>query len=260
MKRYVYALVLMTFLLGGCSNGNPVAPGDSAAKMELRVYQVPPEHTQDLLKALTVSFSSGGIATTIGTVSSPAPGQLIVLAPASLQGSIADTLKSLRDSTKPAAPTSSPEQIRLQFWSVDALAGAGTDDPALSELKNALDETRKSLGDVHFVLLDHVSSVSGIRDGASKQWQTELDGPNHALTKQLEYWFKTKTDGQSLGFEYAESAGSYVTSVKTTVPMRNGQVLVLSQSPSSLSVVDHKQTTPAATRLYIVRADPVPAA
>ncbi|HET8941076.1 MAG TPA: hypothetical protein VFN13_03725, partial [Rudaea sp.] len=157
MKYATCMLALVALVLGGCGNLNPPSGGDNTAKMELRVYQVPPEHTQDLKHALQTNFQAGSDSKTpIGSVSSPAPGQLLVLAPSSLQDSIASSLKSLSGTANSTTPATPPMQIRLQFWSVDAIAGAGVDGAELGGLSEALAQTRKSLGVVHFVLRDHV--------------------------------------------------------------------------------------------------------
>lgn len=264
MQRWFCALILAAFALGGCSNNDVPKTNAGAAPMVLRVYQVPPESTKNLEGALRQSFATGDKAS-IGTISSPNPGQLLVLAPADLQDSIATSLKSLGDSAKPAA-SAAPEQIRLQFWSIDAVPGAGDDDAALASLSGALGEARKTLGTVHFVLRDNASSVSGINEDVNKSWFGAPNESGSADTKTLAYRVNNQYGRLALYVHYSEQIPvtihpvSYMSvGMSSNIPVQLGQTLVLSQAPIFNAPLDGKGSPGPATRLYLIRVDRVAA-
>jgi len=244
MQRFLFVLVLALGTLCGCEGGH----GDGGAqKMEVRVYQVPPDSTNALMQTLNKVFETGD-KTSLGKVSSPSPGQLVVLAPASLQGSVEASLRALIKDLPPGAgasvANSKPEgPLRLSFWSVDAVPEAGDDDAALADLAPALDEARKRFGAVHFELRDEVSSVTSLGRSAERSWigGTGADGPPRL--KELQYTV-TKSSGQlelSINFddqipikrtENGQSVMQYSRNgINTTTTIRLGQTLVVTQSP-----------------------------
>jgi hypothetical protein len=262
MLRSLCASLLVLPLLAGCGVGHSSAPDQ--AQMELRIYHVPPEKTDAVRTALVESLAGG--KNSVGNVSTPAPGELLVLAPASLQRSIGAALEYLAHPAQTGQ--TAPVQMRLQFWSVDALAGTGADDAALSGIPAALGEMRKSLGEVHFMLIDHVGAVSGIGSKwVKKSWLVQSAGKSSGVVKQIEYRITGSRDALSLEIDLHDQlpvgdggpSGTYrVSETDMTVPIRPGQTLVLSQGPVPTEPgVSKAQAT--ATRLYLVRVDPVPA-
>jgi hypothetical protein len=262
MLRSLCASLFILPLLAGCGAGH--APAPDQAQMELRIYHVPPEKTDAVRIALVQSLDTGE-KNRFGNVSTPAPGELLVLAPASLQSSIGATLEYL---ARPAQSSkTAPAQMQLQFWSVDALAGAGADDASLSTISAALGEARKSLGEVHFVLNDHVGAVSGIGiQWVKKSWLVQSAGKSSDHAKQIEYRITGARDALSLEISYhdqlpvadGEAQERYrVSETDMTVPIRPGQTLVLSQGPVPTESNEGKPLA-ATTRLYLVRVDPVP--
>jgi len=269
MQRFLFVLVLALGTLCGCEGGH----GDGGAqKMEVRVYQVPPDSTNALMQTLNKVFETGD-KTTLGKVSSPSPGQLVVLAPASLQGSVEASLRALgKDQPVEAAspPNTSGVPLRLSFWSVDAVPETGDDDPALSELAPALNEARKQLGAVHFELRDEVSGVASLGKTSQRSWLGGAIAGGTSPMKQLQYTL-TKTAGSlelSINFadripaKYSENGQVGVhysdTGVQTTTSIRLGQTLVVTQSP--IPDIESSGATPATLmRLYLVRVDEAPA-
>jgi hypothetical protein len=249
-------------LLVGCDR--PGGAGETPrTDMELRVYPVPVDATDKLRAAIADSLRVGD-KSTIGSVSSPAPGKLIVLAPGKLQESIAVVLEKLASADK--AQTSAPApQYRLRFWVVDAVFGDGADDPAIADIATATNEVRKQLGPAHFSLHATVSATSRAQYDVNKRWADAPAGSGDAALNQLHYKLFSLTDGLNLELGYTEhlpvASGKdrqYLTSdTTTTVPIRLGQLLVLSQNPVGAPGADAKPPVPAKTRLYIVRVDPV---
>jgi hypothetical protein len=243
--RHRWLIALCTAaLLGACAKPE----GGDAAKMEMRVYNVPAEQTEALSNAIGNVLGTAYDKTSFGKVSSPAPGQLVVLAPASLQGSIESTL---RDLTKAAATESktSPKNespLRLSFWSVDAVPGNGADDATLASLAPALDEARKQMGAVHFVLHDQVNGVSSAGSQVRRSWVGGKTDGGSAQVTNLEYSLDKNSAGLSLDFRIGDqipirngSSVSYISigsNAKATI--RIGQTIVLTQTPLA------RETTP----------------
>jgi len=269
MQRFLFVLVLALGTLCGCEGGH----GDGGAqKMEVRVYQVPPDSTNALMQTLNKVFETGD-KTALGKVSSPSPGQLVVLAPASLQGSVEASLRALAKDqpAAAAAPSTTPDApLRLSFWSVDAVPETGDDDPALSDLGPALNEARKQLGAVHFELRDEASGVASLGKTSERSWLGGAVAGSNPPMKQLQYTL-TRTAGTlelSINFgdeipvrhnENGQVSVQYSRAgVQTTTSIRLGQTLVLTQSP--IPDIESSGATPATLmRLYLVRVDEAPA-
>ncbi|MET0225174.1 MAG: hypothetical protein ABW187_01915 [Dokdonella sp.] len=257
--------------LGGCDGSH----GDAAAqKMEVRVYQVPPDSTNALMQTLNKVFETGDKAS-LGKVSSPSPGQLVVLAPASLQGSVEASLRALAKDAAAAVQgtphtASRPDvPLRLSFWSVDAVPLTDADDPTLAALTAPLDEVRKQLGTVHFELRDQVSAVSSSGQSVDRSWLGATGVAGSPQVKQLRYTLKSNPGGDlsltiNFGDQIPVQTGNgggpqyLTTGTSTTTTVRLGQTLVVTQSP----IPDNESPGNASsslTRLYLVRVDEVPA-
>jgi hypothetical protein len=140
----------------------PRVGDEPADPMLLRVHDVPPSRLADIRTALSNSLSMGEGQTPLGRVSTTGhPGQLLVLAPESIQGGIGDAIAALSgDAPKEVAPTT----VVLDLWSIDAVAGEGADDPALAPIAAALAAARPELGAVRFQRR-HTVTVSARADG-----------------------------------------------------------------------------------------------
>lgn len=267
MKRYALTLILATGLLGGCGGGADSGP--AAPKLEMRVYNVPPDQTETLIRTLNSVFAADE-KTALGKVSSPTPGQLVVLAPTNLHGSIEASLRELTktQATKESQPSAKSESpLRLSFWSVDAVPENGADDPALAALAPALDEARKQLGIVHFELRDHISGVSSPGQSVSRSW-TGSGASDSAPIRELRYTLRKNADAWTLDLSFGDqvpvtrtSNGQtnvqyLATGTQTTTSVHPGQTLVVTQNPVPDSNGD---ASVQITRLYLVRVDAVPA-
>lgn len=235
--RHRWLIALLTAaLLSACAKPE----GGDAAKMEMRAYTVPAEQTNALSIALGNVLGTANDKTSFGKVSSAAPGQLIVLAPASFQGSIESTLRDLTK-TDPAQAKSSVKNespLRLSFWSVDAVPGNGADDPALKALMPALDEMRKQMSAVHFMLHDQMSGISDLDNNVSRTWfSRDVEDVNQPV--RLDYTLRQTSGRLSLGMDLFDQVPvtmhyNNVTktqyqpiTMKSTATIALGQTLVL---------------------------------
>ncbi len=266
MNRYFLALFLATGLLAGC--GGDAGPAN-VPKLEMRVYDVPPDQTETLSRTLNSVFASDE-KTALGKASSPSPGRLVVLAPASLHGSIEASLRTLaKEQAARANPTPAKVDgpLRLSFWSVDAVPENGADDPALVALMPALDEARKQMGIVHFELRDHVSGVSSLGENVERSWTgSGTQRVAAAPIRQLTYMLKNGSPSLMLNLDFKEQVPvvqtmngltnvNYIsTGANTTTAVLPGQTLVVTQNPVPDS--DGTASVPV-TRLYLVRVDAV---
>ncbi len=274
MNRHLGMAVLALGLLAGCSVGGSASSDGAAPRMEVRVYAVPPERTEALGNTLNAVFSTSENAA-IGKASSPAPGQLVVLAPANLHASIEASLRALTSDANPAVPVAAPKQFRLSFWSVDALPESGKDDLELEPLQGALGEARKQLGPVRFVLRDEVSAVSSAGQPVERSWPgAKLTNDSGRPVQKLRYQLE---DTAPAGLKLTLSNSDQVPVVlsrdgqnelqyvnvgsNTTTALRLGQTLVLARNPIPRDPVSTGETTVSnrTTRLYLVRVDDVPA-
>lgn len=269
MKRYPLALILAAGLLAGCGGADP-GPAN-APKLEMRVYDVPPDQTEMLSRTLNGVFAADE-KTALGRASSPAPGRLVVLAPANLHGSIEESLRKLakeQTARENPAPARIDGPLRLSFWSVDAVPENGEDDPALAALMPALDEARKQMGIVHFELRDHVSGVSSLGENVERSWTgSGTQRVAAAPIRQLTYTLKDGSPSLMLNLDFKEQVPvvqtmngvtnvNYVaTGANTTTAVAPGQTLVVTQNPVPDS--DGAASVPI-TRLYLVRVDAVAA-
>lgn len=265
MKRLVLALFLVVGLLAGCGGGDSGA--SNAPKLEMRVYDVPPDQTETLIRTLNSVFASDE-KTALGKATSPAPGRLVVLAPASLHGSIEASLRALakeQAAKDNPAPAKADGPLRLSFWSVDAVPENGADDPALVALMPALDEARKQMGIVHFELRDHVSGVSSLGQSVQRSW-TGTGPAGTAPPRMLGYTINADGGAWKVSLDYRDSiavvrtrngvpdASFSETGAQTTTTIAPGQTLVVTQNPVPDS--DGTASVPI-TRLYLVRVDAV---
>jgi len=269
----VVAMALAAALLGGCDSGGGSPAGSAAPKMEVRVYSVPPEQTDALRETFNKVFSTSETAA-IGKASSPAPGQLVVLAPANLQGSIEASIRSLTANRPQAADKGPSQQMRLSFWSVDAIPENGRDDLELDPLQGALEETRKQLGPVRFVLRDEVGAVSSPGEQVERSWLgAKLTNESGRPQRQLSYKLEDRGNGLMLNMHVLEQVPVVLAhegqnmveylniGADTTTAIRPGQTLVITRNPIPKDAVSTGEPTVSnrTTRLYVVRVDELPA-
>jgi hypothetical protein len=142
-----------------------LAGPDPAEPAVLRVHAVPDSRLDDIRGALSNSLSMGEGQMPLGRVSTTGqPGQLLVLAPESVQEDIKTAISALGGDATLAdsggrGGSAGPADItvELDLWSVDAIPGEGADDPSLAPISAALAAARKALGPVRFERRDALS-------------------------------------------------------------------------------------------------------
>lgn len=224
----------------------------AAAPMELKIYEVPAAQTEKLAGALGNAL--GGNA----SITMPAPGKLLVYAPHDAQASIGHAIASLGEKATTAEATG---QVDLHFWIVDGLAGTGDDDAALRPLAPSLDTVRKTMGRLHFQLVQAMSAMnlSINHDG----------GITTALTNgypRTANFHIDSADGRTidLSLNYEDRGESGLAKLRTQVDVPSGQYVVLAQAPGACAPALPGGTAPPcaekpALRLLVLRADYVPA-
>lgn len=264
MKPLLPAIALAAVLLAGC-HGSQTASADGN-KLEMHVYQVPAEDTDAIIDTLSKVLGFGDKGT--GRVSTPAPGQIVVLAPASLQDSIAQTLKSIKPTAKTKAEAAPAQQMRLDYWSVDAVSGTGQDDPSLKELTPAFAELRKQLGDVHFLAVNHINGVSSLGQKVERSYPSNIGASGNPSINQLTYELNNRPEGLMLKISFGEqipySTGSgslgavqYISAGgTTTTSIRPGQILVLAQNFVPVSATN-PPPGPRPIHLSLIRVDAI---
>jgi hypothetical protein len=205
----------------------------SNARMELKIYEVPPQRTNDLRNALNATISSKSIR-----VTTAAPGKLMVYAPRGTQESIDTVIAEL---VKAAPDDVVPATLQVHFWIVDAVPGAGNDDPALAPLAGTLETLRKSHGPLHFTLKESISAAA------------TLDRETLVDTGKERFFQFTARAGQAgainLSAKYVDNRSLGIRSINTTVAMKPAQYVVLVQAP------DGAVPSPGTMRLLVVRVD-----
>jgi hypothetical protein len=139
-----------------------VAPADP---VELRVHAVPSARADDIRIALETSLSMGEGQAPLGRVSNTGqPGQLLILAPESIQDGIGAVIAELGKGVRAEPPMTADDTVILDVWSVDAVPEPGADDPSLAPVSAALEAARGPLGKVRFQQRDALS-ITGRSDG-----------------------------------------------------------------------------------------------
>jgi len=251
--KQIFRLIAATALLAlaACHAPDHAQPKQSAASMELKIYAVSPAQTFHLAGALGNAL--GGKV----TVTSPAPGKLLVYAAPEMQASIGKAIAALGQSSATPSPAT---QVELHLWVVDGEAGDGTDDPALKPLASALDGVRQSMGPLHFSLDQAVSGrtsagdhgatiLAAIDGGYSRAFNFAVDG----------------IDGEMLDLQldYDDHGERGLAKFKSEVNLLTGHYVVLAQGPGACApALPGKSAPPCPTRptlrLLIVRADILP--
>lgn len=253
--KQILQLIASTAMLAltACHAPGDTQPKQSAAPLELKIYAVPPPQTSQMVGALGMAL--GGKA----TVTSPAPGKLLVYAAPEAQASIGQAIATL--SQAPATP-SSAAQINVHYWVVDGESGTGADDAALKPLASALDGVRKNMGPLHFSLDQAVSARTST---SSNEHDTLIlatvdGGYPHAFDFMVK-----NVEGQMLDLQlnYDDHGERGLAKFKSEVTLRSGQYVVLAQGPGACApALPGKNAPPCsnrpALRLLIVRADILP--
>lgn len=243
--------VLLALVLVGChrSGGGTSRSSD----FELKLYKVPVQQSAQIEGALGVLLAGNG-KNNMG-VTQPFPGTLMVLAPPSVQASVEGAISALK---KQSAGSIGAEALRVNFWVVQAKAGAGEDAPTLAPLEATLKQVRGTLGQSHFVLEDAVSAEV---EASSLQDATKGNGKLVTSRGHMFDFHATAGAGAdiTLRVDYANTtaaaASRTIPELKTTVAIDPGEYVVLAQGLPAESSSNGSDAT--LLNLLVVRVDSV---
>lgn len=215
--------------------------GRADAKV-LRVHTVPDGRLDQIRDALAASLSMGEGQMPMGRVTTTGiPGQLLVLAPESVQDDIQSATAALAagaaqsQALPGAGAVPADTTVELDLWSVEAIPGEGADDPSLAPIAAALGGARTALGTVRFERRDALSIATRSNPGS----------------------FNARTAGGfSVGGSLRPADGGVVADLmllnpqmSTTLNLRFGEALVLARIAGE----------EGRTRVLVARARPVDA-
>jgi hypothetical protein len=219
VNKFRKPLILLTCMamVGGlisCSGDTPGRPPDSS--LTLRTYTVPQGDAEALSTALNHVLGLDNYQHDIGRTYWSGPGQVLVLAPARLQDSIASSIKEMVGQNNAAT---SARPLRLNAWIVDVYQGTGVLDPNLKAIQPALQAFEEDSGPAHFTQKHYFTAVS---DAGADTTMSPL--PYY----DLEYSITENGDRLMLKFDYRHHfVGLPVEMLSGQVTTRLGQTLVL---------------------------------
>ncbi|HVC29315.1 MAG TPA: hypothetical protein VNF48_07150 [Gammaproteobacteria bacterium] len=212
MKHSVTRLIFLTLFLlplglAGCGAQGSNETNNSSLIM--RTYTVPEGRAVDLSQTLNQVLGLDNYKHDVGRAWAAGPQQLLVLAPAGMQDSIATSLQQI---LAKSSDTAKMPLLRLNAWIVDVYPGRGPTDPSLKSIQPALEAFSQDMGPAHFVQAHYFTAVS--------------DVGSHTLLMPLNLYHLSYTLARSNGglifnFQYGQPAndkGGYV--------QLNGQVTV----------------------------------
>jgi len=240
---YLIILILFPLTLGlsGCGAQGSNETNDSSLIM--RTYTVPEGRAEDLRMALNQVLGLDNYKHDVGRAAIAGPQQILVLAPAGMQDSIATSLQQI---LAKSSDTAKMPLLRLNAWIVDAYPGHGPADPFLKSIQPALEAFSQDMGPAHFVQAHYFTAVSDV-------------GP-HTLLMPLNGYHLSYTLAKSNGdlvfnFQYGQPANDKGGDVKLNgqVTVQLGQNLVLgliSERPAERSGIG------LVRRLLVIRIAP----
>jgi len=208
------ASVAFSIALTSCSADSPDHASD--ASLTLRTYTVPQGDAQALSTALNHVLGLDNYQHDIGRTFWSGPGQVLVLAPARLQDSIANSIKEMVGQSNLAT---NARPLRLNVWIVDVYQGPGALDPNLKAIQSALQSFEEDSGPAHFAQKHYFTAVS---DPGADTIMSPLPYYN------LEYSITGDRDRLMLKFDYRHHfIGQPVEMLSGQVTTQLGQTLVL---------------------------------
>ncbi len=208
------------------SDTNP----DSQNPDTLRAYTVPADRVEALRSALSTALGKNG------TTSLAGPDKILVLAPAILQSSIADTIAELvKDAPEPVVDLG---PVRMQLWVVD-VTDEPSMDPRLDAIAPALEAVKPNLNAAGFALYTQLALHSGfsVSNGPTRQTSDDRAHLNYRMVRKAEgvvVWLNVNVG--RMRFE-------------TETPLAFGETVVLAQASP--------ERGESRVRLILVRVDAV---
>jgi len=249
MKRdlafwFLAALVAGILCLTSC--GVFGETGDSSDRVELRTYQVPEGHKDELRAQLRYVLRSN-TDQPIGSVSSDTGNRLIVVAPPGIHEGLAEFVSQIEE----LGPAEAPSQVRLTYWLV--LGRSAPADPGrpfevsgpagMKEIEPVLAGIATAQGPTEFRLLERMQLASSGQDWARTRGRVAGIGQRAAVS------------GDVVVAEVDVSLGRQ--QLQTEVVLRRDQHLVLGQAGAEDETVREAfgQGATDVTLYYVVAAD-----
>jgi hypothetical protein len=229
----IFAIILFTMRQDVAPHARFVSELDNP--MVMRVYDVPPERAQDIRSALSSALSTGNDKTaSLGRVTLSGTNQVLVLAPAITQSTIADAVKKLGGDG--AVPNVAGATVQLEVWMVNAVSGTGKYDAQLMPIEAALKAARVNLGGVDFRIHDRLT-LAAMPNGGMASARSGLRNAVEAHLRPIDQGVQVEIRIGGEGPEQLESTAS----------LKFGEVIVLAQLTGA-------EDAGAPTRLYVLRA------
>lgn len=229
----LFALIIFFSRQDSAPNARFVSELDNP--MVMRVYDVPPERAQDIRMALSSALSTGNDKTaSLGRVTLSGTNQVLVLAPAITQSTIADAVKKLGGDS--AIPNTAGATVQLEVWMINAVSGAGKDDAQLTTIDAALTAARVHMGDVSFRIHDRLT-LAAMPNGGLASARSGLNNAVRAHLRPIDEGVQVEIMLDAEGPEQLES----------TATLKFGEVVVLAQLSGA-------EAAGVPARLYVLRA------
>lgn len=263
--------VALALMLAGCQgltdNSNQIPD------FQLKLYHVPVAQSESIATHLRSALVNSGYLSGVKShtemqVTQPFPGSILVLAPKSIQPSIGEAIaemnKAIKAAPKPksTATTAKTATLHAHFWIVNAMAGAGTNDPVLKPLGQTLAQVSSQLGPSHFQLDGSASAVatlghhSVINTGSDHFGFTAQPSQSGSISLHVQY-SATPTVKSTVARDLGRASGG-ISKLDATVSTQPGQYVILAQAPirtATDSDDDGKTAPQPIMRLLVMRVD-----
>lgn len=218
--------------------------------MVVRSYEVPPEIAREVAEVLSSALGAprpnAAMTPMIGRAIVAPGGQIVVTAAPEVQKGVAQVIAGIAARTLPPTPV-----VHFDLWIVTGTPGTaparGTAIP--EEVSPALDSLRKSRGDLHFQLVDHLSTSarSGDDDARVSGSGTDFRVSDLSLQKAADGKQHVVAQIRAMMFSPAGGGPAQLNSQAVLTP---GDLLVVGQSLAGKL----RDDIPGQEIYYIVRA------
>ncbi|MDX1569212.1 MAG: hypothetical protein R3200_01915 [Xanthomonadales bacterium] len=238
--RHIMLLVLV-LALSGCSAGGDADISKGAANpVILKTYEVPGHAAREIQNALNYLLSgSGERDQALGRATLLGANQIVVAAPAAMDGSIARLIEAGSDSAAGEVP-----RLRFNYWLVRAKPNASVRvADELAAIEAALEQIAHSVGPMAFTRVDFVQNVllSGARSQVSG---AHLEGNVHAVAR-------GERIAADLGLVVNRGEGR----VHTEIEMKDGETIVLALVGDTASQTEDHTANEGGFLAFAIRAE-----
>jgi hypothetical protein len=206
----------------------------SPAIADLQIHTLPRDQSREVADALKAVLPALCHELEVECAAENLPdGQLLIEAPAGVQGQVAAVIRSIEE--RNAGPT---PRLTLNYWVISGVRGAPDSDPAaLRPLGSVLAQLERLNGELGFSVVDKRSVTSnsgGTASLAGSSWNIEQDATviDTQLNARIMFQLSLSANGQD------PSAVVYNQRYDAEVTLDRGEFLVLSEASASNPVQD----------------------